>query len=584
MRIIIRSILFLVLLSFVCRTVLHAEDIMVRVYLFRSDWKEAISNKDQVKIFTASSRPELASFKEKAGLSDVYDASTVSEALMNIYNVDTVDYLFMHEKAWSGRGTTDYNDIIKGVQNYYRIRITPKILSSGQVFLPVLISYGKNEGASTEIIMRQEITLDLNEPMIIMASHNGEAYYALVYAKSSYIARSEPEQKKVSEPEFYHAPKILQMVPPSYPEELRRRLIGGIVRLIVKINEKGNVLSVGIEEPVNAYLNYSVVQALRQCIFEPVYNSKNKPIPAKFKLSYNFYPSTYNPVISSRSPCNETTAFSTEVLTKTLDKCGEYCQKLAIAALDFVCEETISETHFTLSKSVRWITPVIMTSGGDDPYHNRTIIPYPKVQIMDPSQTKRNKYLCDYQIIRKNEVLQERRIILKENGRAYGDGTKLMNEGRVIGLSPLFASLKILLPAQQSKYFFRIASEEKIQGKKSYIVEASPKSGDENGIWSARIWVDQEKYSILKCEIEGIPIDGYEDVLNDCTALNIKPEFVTTHEYRTEKDGIFLPWRSKVRIAYPGYSPLVSIPKTDMILNYDKFRFFTVESEHHIIR
>jgi hypothetical protein len=81
-----------------------------------------------------------------------------------------------------------------------------------------------------------------------------------------------------------------------------------------------------------------------------------------------------------------------------------------------------------------------------------------------------------------------------------------------------------------------------------------------------------------------VPIDGYEDVLNDCVILNIKPIFVTTHEYRTEKNGIMYASRSKVHAAYPGIDDRGSIEKLGISLAYDKYKFFTVETEPKIIK
>ena len=86
-----------------------------------------------------------------------------------------------------------------------------------------------------------------------------------------------------------------------------------------------------------------------------------------------------------------------------------------------------------------------------------------------------------------------------------------------------------------------------------------------------------------KCEIEGIPVDGYQDILEDCTKMNIRPDFTTIHEYRLEREGILLPWRSKVLVGYPDISPEASIPKNDIAFSYDHYRFFTVSSEHRII-
>jgi hypothetical protein len=164
------------------------------------------------------------------------------------------------------------------------------------------------------------------------------------------------------------------------------------------------------------------------------------------------------------------------------------------------------------------------------------------------------------------------------------DRKKVLEEKRFTGLSSLFAPLRVIAKDRQPWFSYRIIEEDKIQGRKAYVLEALPKRGDEDQIRSARIWVDIKSFQILKCEIEGIPIDGYDDVLNDCAILNIKPIFLTTHEYRYEKNGILFPFRSKVRVAYPGIDFRGAIDKIRIDLTYDKYKFFTVETDGQVIK
>jgi len=189
---------------------------------------------------------------------------------------------------------------------------------------------------------------------------------------------------------------------------------------------------------------------------------------------------------------------------------------------------------------------------------------------MDPKQTQRNNFLCDYLIAKKTEGTKELRIILKENGRQMPDRNQILEEKRFTGLSSLFAPLRVIAKDQQSRFTYRLVKREEINGKKAYVIEALPKSENEDCIWSAKIWVDTNTFQILKCEIAGIPIDGYEDVLNDCAILNIKPIFLITYEYRHEKNGILFPFHSKVRVAYPGIDFRGPIDKIKINFSYDE--------------
>lgn len=559
--------------------VLAKDDLLIRVCLLRSENSASEKLPHQIEILSAATHPELASLTEKALASESTLVSAASEALMDIYDLDGVDAFFRHDKTWSGLRPVLLDDFIKGENLFYRVKLYPKPLANKQIALKMTISSGKNTLAAADTYIDHEIVLNLHEPAIIVAPYSGYTYFALVVIKNNAPDKIDAGPMKTAQTEIVAAPRAVHLVRPFYPEKLRRRGVGGAINLLVKIDKDGKVLAAAVERPVHPYLDYAAVQALLKSTFEPVI-LKEKPAPAAFFLAYNFHPSDYTPDVAPHSPWTEASAYSPDTSNKILFECGEYCKKLATAAMDFVCQEKISDTHFSLRQNLRWGYHTIV-AGKEREYP--TVVQRIPYQIMDPTKTKRNNYLCDYQIIRKGGAYNERRILLKENGRSYSDPNKLLEESRITSLSPLFAPLRILLPEQQEKFFFRISGEESVHGRKLYIVEASPKSGDEDGIWAARIWVDKERCLVLKCEIEGIPVDGYEDILEDCTKMNIRPDFTTIHEYKLEKEGILFPWRSKVVVGYPDISPEASIPKNDIALSYDHYRFFTVSSEHRII-
>ena len=381
--------------------------------------------------------------------------------------------------------------------------------------------------------------------------------------------------------------------------------------LLITIDEKGIVQRVDVEERIHPYLNYAAVQAFLQWTFEPLV-LEGKPVPAAFRYSYYFYPRAYAPenVKSATRLAGSSDSFSQEKLPAVLAGCGDYCQKLAGAALNFICEERIKETHYNLLKNIGWVAygpkrkqgeyieippdakpSVFMQHFGASEAESEKIrntgqnlAEIAAIQMMDPKRTIRNDFLCDYLIIKKAETIEERRIILKENGQKHTDRSKLLDETRFSGLSSLFAPMRVLAKDKQSKFNFRIIGEERVHGKDASVIEATPKPEYEDAIWTAKFWIDKKSYQTLKSEVEGVPIDAYEEVLDDCVNLNIRPIFVTTHEYGTEKNGIMYPSRSKVHTAYPGIDNRGSVKKLGISLIYDKYKFFTVETEPRIIK
>ncbi|MCX6575483.1 MAG: TonB family protein [Candidatus Aminicenantes bacterium] len=580
--------------------VFAAERILIQVHLFQGVWMEGQPGLKQAEVLAAASRPELSSLKDKVTGSESELTVAVINALSDLYGLQTVEDLFVHEKQWNGKVPL-LDDVVLGKLVAYRIKLAPKMLSPQKFTLRATISK-TNEGSlrtertretelneaykttkndkMMEVIVDQELVLEVGDPVIVGVPYGGRAYFMMVLATVGDSGAKKPEPEKARKPDLVAAPNAIIQVRPSYPEELRQRHIGGEIGLRIKIDEKGIVQGVNIVKPLHPYLNYSTVQAFRNWKFESVLR-KGKPVPAEFLYTYNFNPLDYAQENAwGEETYGETDPLSLEKLRTVLGRSGDYCDKLAGAVLDFFCEERIKETHYSLLKNIHWAMLIVK----NEPMGDGWIMVGKNVQIMDPKLTKRNDFLCDYQIVRKGGKIDERRFILKENGRKIAEQKKILEERRFSGLSSLFAPLRVLAGDRQPRFNYRIIDEEKIRSKKAHVIEAVPKSGNEDGIWSARIWVDKESYQILKCEIEGVPIDGYEDVLNDCAILNIKPIFLTTHEYGIEKSGVTFPSGSKVHVAYPGIDYRGPIEKLSINLAYDKYKFFTVETEPKIIK
>ena len=110
-----------------------------------------------------------------------------------------------------------------------------------------------------------------------------------------------------------------------------------------------------------------------------------------------------------------------------------------------------------------------------------------------------------------------------------------------------------------------------------------PKFLDSWNAQHAKIWVDKLSYQIIKCEIDGIPIEGYEDILEEITLLNVEPDFKASYIYEFEKNGVLFPGNSKVSVYYPPFRAMGrKYPKLKIDMIYNKYKFFTVETDHII--
>jgi hypothetical protein len=203
--------------------------------------------------------------------------------------------------------------------------------------------------------------------------------------------------------------------------------------------------------------------------------------------------------------------------------------------------------------------------------------------MWDTSRTERWDYLCDYLFVKRGEDVEERRIILKDNGRVMPDRTRLLEEKRFTALNPVLAVTRILAQDRQPLFNFRLVDRGKIHGRAAHVVEAIPKSGNTWGVEYARIWIDQKSFQVLKSEIQGVPLEGYDDVLSDSSQFSIRPILTTTHTYELEKNGVVFPERSTIRVEYPEPGGLYGKrSKLRIDMAYDKYKFSTVETDSNV--
>jgi TonB family protein len=586
--------------------------ICIHMFLFQGVRDDGQPGMKEAEAFLVSSRSELASIKPLINGAESALAAAAIEALFGAFKPAALDELFYHEAAWDKKKPAD--DWVIGSASSYRISVAARPAEADRFGIHLAIAASGTRPVyemikASTVFIEKDFEFARDEPILAVIPNPQGDFYLIIWAAAGEPAvRTKPGPPK--ETIFYvQPPQVREQVQPSFPEELRRRNIRGRIGLLIKIDEKGNVRRVSVEKPLHAYLNFAAVQAFLKWTFEPV-SIKGKTVKAAFRYGYDYNPwlTLQEETWPGMSPGGSSSDRGD--LGRVLDQTAEYCKRLAAAASDYVCEESIQETHYDPLNNRQWeVLSVVSTDKREkennpdrqwkepefiDKINSGLIADDHKVvgrvlleqwfQHVDPRRDKRNTYLCDYQIFRKDKIVHEHRTILKENGKKPADSKKLLQDRRYSALGAFFAPLLVLAKDRQPKFDFMLAGEEKIHGQKARILTATPKSGDEDGIWWARLWVDKESFQVLKCEIEGIPIDGQEDILNECAYLNIRPHFLMTYEYKPEKNGALFPWRSEILVAYSGIDAGGPVPRLKIFMNYDKYKFFSVATESRVIR
>ena len=575
-----------------------AENITIQVHLFKGAWTEDHPGLRDVTVMTVASHPALEALKATVEGPENELTAAAIDALLEAQGLKTVDDIFAFAVNWDGNEPIFGHNILHK-SKAFQFAFSPKLMSPQNVELSTTLSISKESPAKDEKSRQAEahrallegrlekildikLPMKIGDPVIIGIPTEKEAFFLMILLTKPQRG-PEPERAAGKKSELGEAilaaPKPLHTVMPAYPEDLRRQGVAGQVEIKAAVDENGNLMGIKVTKSLHPYLDFATIQALRQWKYEPVVQN-GKRIPVIITQTVNFDPRIYRlyeeKAKEQAGPSTREDLSSRGALEKVLEGSAEYCRKLAGAALNFICEETIKEVHYNFATEMTWGGVAVAPRGGGGGAYISSWIPR-----WDPQRTEKYDYTCDYLFVKKAGSIEERRIILKDNGRKMPDRSRLLEEKRFTALNPLMAAIQILDRERQPLFNFRLIDTGRAQGRKAYVIEAIPKSGNTWGVEYAKIWIDQQDYQVLRSEIQGVPLEGYDDVLKDTTQFNIKPILTTTHTYQVEKNGVFFPARTTIRVDYP--QPLTwfsrTTPKLKIDMEYDRYKFFTVETE-----
>jgi len=249
-------------------------------------------------------------------------------------------------------------------------------------------------------------------------------------------------------------------------------------------------------------------------------------------------------------------------LDEILQREAEYCRRLELAALDFVCLEDITE-KVDQSKDinlVKWRSP------RDRP----------------PTSVKRT-FLYDFQFIRKGGSIKETRTLLKQNGRDMEVKDAELETGNFVYKNAVLAPVGIFGGRWREAFNYKISGEATVGGRQCLIINAVPKGTQpEIDFLSGRAFIDKATLDILKIEWSEQKIGNYEAFVKRGERYKMKPRISVTSEFEAEKNGIRFPTRHLIEEAYFGAAGMDSPGKfvrSRTTVLYRDFKFFTVSVE-----
>jgi len=226
-----------------------------------------------------------------------------------------------------------------------------------------------------------------------------------------------------------------------------------------------------------------------------------------------------------------------------LKKCAEYCERLNNSVLYFICEEKITEE--ILQGRLAFV--------------------------------EKNRYIYDYQLIRKENKIEEQRILIKENGRKKNDLDAHLKTKRFQYKYIVFGPLGLLEEKQQEIHEYKILKNVLYKKEKAVIIEALPKFLG-NSLYG-KIWIRKKDYAILKIEWEQESMGNFDIIEKLADELNAAPIVTFVSEFGFEKNKIRFPNKYSI---VERYIPLFGVEKSfiwsQTTVIYDNYKFFTVET------
>ncbi len=256
-------------------------------------------------------------------------------------------------------------------------------------------------------------------------------------------------------------------------------------------------------------------------------------------------------------------------LAPILKKTADYCRMLDASVLDFVCREEVEEKI----DASREITNAFNLQRDSGSIGNGSFS-----EAIRSDFESENRYAYDYQCVRSNRILKEKRILLEINGKKCNDPAAGLRTRSVAYRNPFLCPVNLFAEDLQDCYDFRFAGADLIKDKKVIVVEAVRKSdgAPEPFCLSGKAWIDPETAEIWKVEWTQRPSQGAEVFSRREKLTGGKLRLTTRAEFKTEKNGFRFPSALTIEEAYlnaRGRAFIQSVTKVD----FKDFRFFTVE-------
>jgi len=354
--------------------------------------------------------------------------------------------------------------------------------------------------------------------------------------------------------------KPIKAVIPAYPAHLKEEGISGEVAFWAVIDVRGRVRTPMLIRSLHSELDKLALEAVRQWKYEP-YLYRGEPIAVPTAISVVFHPGL--PKIPNGEDVRPAEPLSEE-MKSLLNRSAAYSRKLSEAAPFFICRESGEQAVSSVFERVDMFNWTLTEDG----YRMMATYVYPALK-----GSRKNTRNNEYQLLQANGRFEEMRIPPEEGRWTIGGN-----------LPPMDIPIRVFGLDRFSAFNFQIIGEDRIRGRNTLVLEIKSRRRRGSEINAGKIWVDRIDARIHRVAVELASPALDESILAECRRYQLTPHLSATIEYEVEKNGLLYPGRADYRLDYTGLVRPMRDTKAKLTIRYDRYRFFSVETEPKIIK
>jgi TonB family protein len=377
------------------------------------------------------------------------------------------------------------------------------------------------------------------------------------------ISRIKAFPKTAKNPEIDIPLRPDVLVVPGYPDAFRKDGREGTIKLEFDVDDTGRTRETRVLESAELSYEKDLQDALSQWTYPPKIQ-ENQRVPFSRSVDLIFESKKIQEPAAQENQPNFSAPSS-----GLMERIADYCGKLENAALYFICKEKIMEKLEPNRQYARVWAKI------QDPFEKGA----PGASMGGGAKFgQKNSYTYDYQVIRKESRVSERRILLEENGKAVPDDGAYPKTFRFYVNKAIYGPVGLLSRAEWPFYDYSLLKAETLNGHQTFVIDIRPKTPSSAKPVYGKVWIDKNDGSVLKMSIEAESLAGYERISADYESRGIKPVISIEIVYGFEKNGLRFPSQITLKEAYSDPKE-GRVKMSEMTVDYDHYKFFTVGTE-----